>query len=127
MMTPATASNLASALAQSGVGGAIGWSLVIIAILVVAFLALVRLRRWIKDDDDAGAGGGLGFGLADIRRLHREGKMSDEEFERLRAMFVAGAKSMARDMPDPLARPGGQPPPTPRDQRLHPPDRPAGT
>ena len=112
----------ATLLAQSGVGGAIGWSLTIIVVLIVAFFALVRLRRWIKDDDDddGAGGGGIGFGLSDIRRLHREGKMTDEEFERLRSMFVAGAKSMAEKMPDPLAR-SGQPPPPPRDQRRQPP------
>ena len=91
-------------LAAPNMTGAIGWSLVLIAFVVIAFFVLVRLRRWIKEDADGEAGERIGFTLSDFRRLHREGKMTDEEFERLRSKMVAGAKAMAQSMPDPLAR-----------------------
>ena len=100
-------------LAAPNMTGAIGWSLVLIAFVVIAFFVLVRLRRWIKEDADAGPSEGIGFTLSDFRRLHREGKMTDEEFDRLRSKMVAGAKAMAQSMPDPLARkspPGRRPP-----------------
>lgn len=99
-------------LAAPNMSGAIGWSLVLILFVVVAVFLLIRLRRWIKEDTDDGAGAGVGFTLSDFRRLHREGKMSDEEFERLRSMMLSGAKKMAETLPDPLARSrAGTPPP----------------
>ena len=98
-------------LAAPNMSGAIGWSLVLILFVVMAVFLLMKLRRWIKEDTDTEAGEGTGFTLSDFRRLHREGKMSDEEFERLRSMMLAGAKKMAENLPDPLARGrAGQPP-----------------
>ena len=98
-------------LAAPNMSGAIGWSLVLILFVVLAVFLLMKLRRWIKEDTDTEAGEGIGFTLSDFRRLHREGKMSDEEFERLRSMMLAGAKKMAENLPDPLARGrAGQPP-----------------
>jgi hypothetical protein len=77
---------------------------VLIVLLIAAFVGLVRLRRWIKEEDD-GVGGSAGFGISDLRRLHREGKLSDEEFEKARGQMIAGAKAMTENLPDPLARP----------------------
>lgn len=98
-------------LAAPEMSGAIGWSLVLIIFVVVAVFLLMRLRRWIKEDTDDGAGEGIGFTLSDFRRLHREGKMSDEEFERLRSMMLSGAKKMAETLPSPLARDRAKTPP----------------
>jgi hypothetical protein len=81
---------------------AIGWSLVLIALIVVAFLVVMRLRTWLQSDD-GDAAPSIGFTLGDLRRLHKEGKMTDEEFERARAKMMAGAKAMAEKLPDPLA------------------------
>jgi hypothetical protein len=107
-------------LASPNAIGAIGWSLVLIALLVLAFFGLMKLRRWIKEDVGDSPGDRIGFTLSDFRRLHKEGKMTDEEFERLRSKMLAGAKSMAENLPDPLAR-KGSPPAVRRDRPQHPP------
>ena len=79
----------------------IGWSLVLIALLLVGFFAVTRLRQWMKEDD---APVSIGFTLSDLRDLRRQGKMSEEEYERARAKMMAGAKAMTSKLPDPLAR-----------------------
>jgi hypothetical protein len=102
-------------LAQSTeMARAIGWSLVLIVLLVLGFVAVARLRRWLKEDDDEGdAPVATGFSLSDLRRLHRQGQMTDEEFERARAKMMASAKAMAAKLPDPLARNRRRPPAAP--------------
>jgi hypothetical protein len=118
-------------LAQpSNVGGVIGWSLVLIVLIVAGAAGVLWLRRWMKEEEDVPTTpGGIGFSLSDLRQLHREGKMTDEEFERARSKMVAAGKSLAEKLPDPLAgrrqpnqqRPGsagstgsrGSPPPNP--------------
>jgi len=94
------------ALAETGIGdiaGVVFWSLLTIGAIVVAFLAYVRLKQWMKADEDVH---GEGFTLGDLRQLHKQGKMSTEEFERAREKMVASAKQMADKMPDVL--PGGR-------------------
>ena len=86
--------------AASGMAGALGWSLVLIVLVVAAFFAVVRLRGWLRDDDTPPS---AGFSLTDLRQLHRQGKMTDEEFEKARNLMVAHAKQMAEKLPDPLA------------------------
>ena len=97
-------------LAEAGVGSVIGWSLVLIVLLLGGYFAVMALRTWLKSEDDESPSG-IGFTLSDLRQLHREGKMTDEEFERARAKMVAAAKEMAAKLPDPLARQRKQPPP----------------
>jgi len=87
-------------LAESGVAGVIGWSLVLIVLIFIAFVGVLRLRNWLKDDD---APVSIGFSLTDLRQLHRQGKMTDAEFEKARNLMVAHAKQMAERLPDPLA------------------------
>jgi hypothetical protein len=92
-------------LAQDSSGSmlrVIGWSLVLICLLVVGFFAISRLRQWMRDDEMPAPG--IGFTLSDLRQLHKQGQMTDEEFERAKAKIVGGAKAMAAKLPDPLAR-----------------------
>lgn len=93
-------------LAQSsgGIVPAIGWSLVIIALAVAGFVGVSKLRSWLKDDDAAESDASpVGFTLSDLKRLHREGKISTEEFERAHGKMIGAAKAMAEKLPDPLA------------------------
>jgi hypothetical protein len=106
----------------SSIASVIGWSLVLIVLVLGAFVVVMRVKSWLTADDDAGPAG-AGFTLSDLRTLHRSGKMTDEEFERARAQMMAGAKAMADKLPDPLARPGEAPRPRPPLQR--PPTKPA--
>ena len=79
-----------------------GWSFVLICLLVVGFFAISKLRQWLKEDDTPAPG--IGFTLSDLRQLHKQGQMTDEEFERAKAKIIGGAKAMAAKLPDPLAR-----------------------
>jgi hypothetical protein len=90
----------------------IGWSLVLIVLILVAFFVVMRMRAWLQQDDDAPVG--IGFSLSDLRQLHRAGKMTDEEYEKAREKIVGAAKAMAAKLPDPLARDRRPPPPGPR-------------
>lgn len=98
-------------LAQAGSGmlPVFGWSLVLICLLVGGFFAISKLRQWLKDDDDV-PGPTIGFTLSDLRQLHKQGKMSDEEFERAKSLIVGNAKAMSSKLPDPLARDRKPPP-----------------
>jgi len=93
------------AIAQSGSGSILpvfGWSFVLIALLVGGFFAISKLRQWLKEDDAPVSG--VGFTLSDLRQLHKQGQMTDAEFERAKAKIIGGAKAMAAKLPDPLAR-----------------------
>jgi hypothetical protein len=78
-----------------------GWSFVLIALLVGGYFAITKLREWMKADDQPEA---IGFTLSDLRQLHRQGKMSDEEFNKAKSLILGNAKEMASKLPDPLAR-----------------------
>ena len=88
-----------------------GWSLVLICLLLGGFFAISKLRQWLKEDDTPTAG--IGFTLSDLRQLHKQGQMTDEEFERAKAKIIGGAKAMAAKLPDPLARDRRTKPPGP--------------
>ncbi len=87
---------------SSGVQSILIWSGVLIALVLVAFGAYSWLKRWMNDTGETNRG--VGFTLSDLRELHRQGKMSTEEFELTRSKMVAAAKKMAASMPDVLPR-----------------------
>jgi hypothetical protein len=92
-------------LADSSIGSVFIWSFVLIVLVVIGAAGVMRLRRWLKEDDDTTSSGGIGFTLSDLRQLHKQGQMTDEEFERARAKMVEAGRAMAAKMPHPLARP----------------------
>ncbi len=79
--------------------GVFGWSLVVIVLVVVGFMAIAWLRKWMKDDDVPS--GGIGFGLSELRQMHARGALTDEEYERARGKMTASAKAITANMPDP--------------------------
>ena len=95
-------------LAQSSAGSVFVWSLILIVLIVIGAAAVMRLRRWLKEDDTTPSGG-IGFTLSDLRQLHKQGQMTDAEFERARAKMVEAGRAMAAKMPHPLSRPNDQP------------------
>jgi hypothetical protein len=96
MAWPVLASVSQPVLAQ--VGGALGWSLVLIVFLIACFAAVSYLKKWLKTDDEPVK---TGFTLSDLREIHRRGEITDEEYERARSKMVASAKSATANMPDP--------------------------
>lgn len=88
-----------------------GWSFVLIGLLVGGYFAITKLREWLKSDDADPAA--VAFTLSDLRQLHRQGKMTDEEFDKAKSLILGNAKEMAAKLPDPLAR-DRRPPEEPR-------------
>ena len=67
----------------------IGWAvLALVAVVVGGWFAIVRIRAWMKDE----APSGQVFSLDDLRRLHRAGQLSDEEFERAKEMMIGSVR-----------------------------------
>ena len=62
------------------------WSGILIGILLVLFLVVSAIRRSMRSDE--ASGGSAGFTLGDLRSLHRQGKMTDEEFEKAKALLI---------------------------------------
>jgi hypothetical protein len=56
------------------------------------FGALAAYRKWMRADDTPT---GPGFTLGDLRKLHKEGKMTTEEFEKAKAILIGSAKAGA--------------------------------
>ena len=73
-------------------GNVMTWSVVLIGLLLAAFVGVAQVKkRMIRDDDLSGGG----FTLGDLRALHRQGKMSDEEFEKAKQVILTATKRAA--------------------------------
>lgn len=60
-------------------------SIVLLIVVVAMFVGVAWARKRLSPNEDFH---GEGFTLADLRQMHKEGKLSDEEFERARAKMV---------------------------------------
>ena len=78
------------------------WSLVLLGVVLVGFVAVAQLKkRLVQPDSHASAG----FTLADLRALHRSGKMTDEEFARAKEALIAGIKKPNQQADTSIAKP----------------------
>lgn len=66
------------------------WAAVLIAVLVVLFILAQRIRKWSRSDSQLSAH--QGFTLSDLRRMHAQGQLSDEELDRAKARVAARAQ-----------------------------------
>lgn len=99
---------------QGGTAGVLVWALILVGLVIILFVAVNLIKRWMRHQElDVGPAGG--FTLADLRRLHREGKMSDEEFEATRRRIVAAAQAASAKTAPPMSS-------TPVDPKLPPDD-----
>jgi len=71
-------------------------SLILIVILMLLFGGVVLYRKWMKADDTTT---GEGFTLSDLRRLHKEGKMTTAEFESAKAILIGSLKKQQGNKP----------------------------
>ena len=78
------------ALSDSDSGGIVLACSILAVAAIAGSMAAVWLRRWAREESDVGATGG--FSLIELRALLRQGKLTNEEFERMRAMIVDAAK-----------------------------------
>lgn len=81
---------LASALTE-----VIPATLLLIAITVVGFLILIKLKKTLSSKPEQTTT----FSLRDIERLRDEGQMSEDEYERARQSIIDAAKKMTSDIP----------------------------
>ena len=86
--------------------GVFVWSAVLVAAVLVAFGGYSYLRRWMRQADPSEP---RGFTLSELRQMHRDGKLSDEEFEATKAQLVGAAKRAADALPPVLPRAAKRP------------------
>jgi uncharacterized membrane protein len=84
-------------------GGLFKWSFVLMVLVLILWVAVSTIRKRLKEDDPTV---GTGFTLSDLRQLHKQGKMSTEEFEKAKAILLA---SLAKDPAPPTTE--TRPPP----------------
>jgi len=63
------------------------WSGVLIVVVLVLFFIVNALRKSLWGDNAGEAD--TPFTLDDLRRLHREGRITDDEYEKARAQIIA--------------------------------------
>lgn len=76
---------------HNGSSDIIVWSLILLGLLIVGLVIIVRLKKKLTQTDEIHSGSG--FTLSDLRSLHKNGKMSDDEFEKAKAQIVAMARA----------------------------------
>lgn len=98
-------------LADVSAMSVVTWSLILVAFIVAGWVTVWQVRRRLTKPDETA---GTGFTLSDLRRLHKTGQMSDEEFERAKAQVVdAARRATAREAAAALAKQPGRRPPGP--------------
>ena len=65
----------------------------LIVLLVGGFFALMVVKKWSKDEEESDSD--IGFTLGDLKKLHKNGQMSDEEFEKARVQMIAAIQRAA--------------------------------
>jgi hypothetical protein len=92
-------------LADFPAASVIKLSLLLVVLVIAGWITVWQVRRRLTQPDDSS---GAGFTLSDLRRLHREGQMTDAEFERAKAKVVEAARRVAeRDAAAPKGGGGG--------------------
>ncbi|MCC6423016.1 MAG: SHOCT domain-containing protein [Phycisphaerales bacterium] len=74
------------------------WSLVLIGVIIILFVAAAWVKRWAARNADTGPVSG--FSLSELRRLHQSGQLSQEEFERAKEKIVQSARALSTKPPD---------------------------
>lgn len=70
----------------------LAWSGLLIAVLLIAMVWAMRLKRRLRQDDDLASVPAAGFTLSDLRRMLKAGQISDEEFDKAKEKIVATAQ-----------------------------------
>lgn len=73
------------------------WLLVLLIVVVGLIVIALWLRRRLAVADEEE--GPIGFTLGDLRQMHREGKLSDEEFNTARAAMIARSRAVLNEPP----------------------------
>jgi uncharacterized membrane protein len=70
---------------QSPVGPILVWSLVLFVTVIVGFVLVSWAKRRLTASEESPSG----FSLAELRELHRSGRLSDQEYARARERLLA--------------------------------------
>ncbi len=73
----------------------------LLAFAVAGWFAVVAVRKAYRGDDASAAP----FTLEDLRRLHRAGELSDEEYARAREAMIGGVRRQTREGAEPKGMP----------------------
>ncbi len=85
------------------------WSLALIFSILALFAVVQLYRKWMNTDDGTT---GPGFTLSDLRRLHKEGKMTAEEYEKAKVAIIGSLKaSLEKPKVEPAGAKGAGLPP----------------
>lgn len=90
-MSPPVAALLAELTPEQSKNAVVG-SIILIVIVLVLFGGVFFYRKWLNAEETTS---NEGFTLSDLRRLHKEGKMSTEEFEKAKAVLIGSLKASA--------------------------------
>ena len=71
--------------------------LVLLVLLIVGLVGVSLVRRWMKSQDDQS--GDTGFSLSELRRLQKEGKLSDQEYQKAMSAISGAVKRQAERGP----------------------------
>src|SRR5438552_15204378 len=73
------------------------WAIVLVLALMLLFGVVVIYRKWMNADDTTS---GPGFTLSDLRKLHKEGKMTTQEYEKAKTILIGSIKAAADKPPN---------------------------
>jgi uncharacterized membrane protein len=68
------------------------WLIVLAGVVLAGGVVIYFIRRSIKNADSGGSATG-GFTLQDLREMHAAGELTEEEFERAKALMIGRAKA----------------------------------
>ncbi len=71
------------------------WSIALVAMVALLYLAIIRLRRWMSGPEDLTP---EGFTLSDLRKLHDKGQLTDQEYERAKSQLVQQSQAAINRM-----------------------------
>jgi hydrogenase maturation factor HypE len=74
------------------------WSLAVVAVFTVGLVLVARVKKRMQADaeqEEVSAG----FTLSDLRRMHKAGEVSNEEFEKAKARVIDAARRAAARTP----------------------------
>ena len=69
------------------------WSLALIGLLLVGFFVVMKVKARMREPDQPVS---VGFSLSDLRSMHQQGHLSDEEYERAKGKLLAAMQKVEK-------------------------------
>ncbi len=87
-------------LLADGEAEAVGWLLLILIIVVLGFVAVIFIRKYYHEADESTTAAPAPFTMDALKGLLRQGKLTQEEFDRLRSQLVEKLKPTTLSLAD---------------------------